>query len=164
MLKELTFRLANELDGSSLWELIKPIIRKGGTYVFLPNSSRDKMMNYWLNSDKKTYIAELEGEIVGTFYIKNNQPDLGDHICNAGFMVTQNQEGKGIGKEMGKFALSEAKRLGYQAMQFNFVLESNVHAVKLWKSLGFEILGKIPEAYRHPELGLVSALILYQRL
>jgi ribosomal protein S18 acetylase RimI-like enzyme len=162
--QELNFRLTNELDETALWELIQPIIRTGGSYVFSPDSSREKMMGYWLNSDKKTYLAELEGELVGTFYIRENQPDLGNHICNAGFMVGQNHGRKGIGRAMGQFALEEARRLGYQAMQFNFVLESNVYAVRLWKNLGFEVLGKIPEAYRHPELGLVSALIMYQKL
>lgn len=161
---QLTFRKANPKDEQSLWALIEPIIRQGGTYVFAPDSSREKMMAYWLNEDKHTYVADWEGNLVGTLYIKANQPDLGDHICNAGFMVSSKFGGKGFGKMMGEFALEEAKKLGFQAMQFNFVIESNLHAVRLWKNLGFEEIGKIPEAYRHPELGLVPALILYKKL
>ncbi|WP_026952233.1 GNAT family N-acetyltransferase [Algoriphagus mannitolivorans] len=160
----LIFRKATPNDVTELWALIEPIIRQGGTYVFSPDSSREKMMSYWLQDDKHTYVAEWEGEIVGTLYLKANQPDLGDHICNAGFMVSSQYGGKGFGKAMGKFALVEAKNLGFQAMQFNFVVESNVHAVRLWRNLGFQEIGKIPEAYRHPELGLVSALILYRKL
>lgn len=161
---QLTFRKANPEDEQSLWTLIEPIIRQGGTYVFAPDSSREKMMGYWLDEDKHTYVVEWEGSLVGTLYIKANQPDLGDHICNAGFMVSGKYGGKGIGKSMGEFALKEAKNLGFQAMQFNFVIESNGHAIKLWKSLGFQKIGKIPEAYRHPDLGLVSAEILYRKL
>ena len=160
----LTFRRALPSDESGLWDLIQPIVRKGGTYVFATDSSRKKMMNYWLQNDKHTYVAEWDEKLVGTFYIKANQPDLGDHICNAGFMVSAQFGGKGFGKILGEFAMEEAKKLGFQAMQFNFVIESNVHAVRLWKSLGFREIGKVPEAYRHPDLGLVSALVLYRKL
>jgi GNAT superfamily N-acetyltransferase len=160
----INFRNAIQTDRQSLWQIIQPVIRQGGTYVFSPDSGEEKMMDYWLGSDKQTYVAEIEGKIVGTFYIKDNQPDLGNHVCNAGFIVDPNATGKGIGRRMGLFALAEAKRLGYQAMQFNFVVSTNTHAVQLWKSLGFAIIGEIPEAYRHPELGLVSALVMYQKL
>lgn len=163
-MSNLSFRKANPTDEPLLLDLIQPIIRKGGTYVFYTDSSREKMMSYWLNKDKQTYVVEWEGAVVGTLYLKANQPDLGDHICNAGFMVSLDHGGKGFGRSMGEFALAEAKKLGYQAMQFNFVIESNINAVKLWRNLGFQEIGKIPEAYRHPELGLIPALILYRKL
>lgn len=160
----LSIRKADSQDQDTLWEIICPIIRTGGTYVFDPNSSREKMLDYWINDDKITYVAEIEGVFLGTFYLKANQPDLGNHVCNAGFMVSEKASGKGIGKAMGKFAMLEAKRLGFEAMQFNFVIKTNEKAVVLWKSLGFEVIGEIPEAYRHPLLGLVPALIMYQKL
>ena len=160
----LSIRKADSQDQDTLWEIICPIIRTGGTYVFDPNSGKEKMLDYWLNDDKVTYIAEIGGVILGTFYLKANQPDLGNHVCNAGFMVSEKASGKGIGKAMGKFAMLEAKRLGFEAMQFNFVIKTNEKAVVLWKSLGFEVIGEIPEAYRHPLLGLVPALIMYQKL
>lgn len=160
----IVFRRAGPRDEELLWEIIRPIIRAGGTYVFDPASSRESMMSYWLGSDKNTYVAEGDEEILGTFYIKANQPDLGNHICNAGFMVLDKVAGRGIGKAMGRFALEEAKRLGYLGMQFNFVIKTNEKAVNLWKSLGFKVIGEIPEAYRHPKLGLVPALIMYQKL
>ncbi|MCU0400049.1 MAG: GNAT family N-acetyltransferase [Algoriphagus sp.] len=160
----LSIRKADSQDQDTLWEIICPIIRTGGTYVFDPNSGKEKMLDYWLSNDKITYVAEIEGAIWGTFYLKANQPDLGNHVCNAGFMVSENVSGKGIGKAMGKFAMLEAKKLGFEAMQFNFVIKSNDKAVVLWKSLGFEVIGEIPEAYRHPQLGLVPALIMYQKL
>lgn len=159
----LSIRLATEEDRESVWEVLCPIIRAGGTYVFDPTSSRGEMLDYWINEDKITYVAEHKGIILGTFYLKANQPDLGNHICNAGFMVAESASGKGIGRTLGKFALLEAKRLGFEAMQFNFVIKTNEKAVILWKSLGFEVIGEIPEAYRHPHLGLVPALIMYQK-
>jgi ribosomal protein S18 acetylase RimI-like enzyme len=122
------------------------------------------MLGYWFAEDKKTYVAILENKIVGTFFIKPNQPDLGSHICNAGFMVSSKAKGKRVGRRMAEFSLAEAKRSGYRAMQFNFVVKSNEVAVKLWLALGFEIIGEIPEAFQHKENGLTNALIMYRKL
>lgn len=158
------FRLANPTDHKALWEIIRPIIRKGGTYVFSPDSSEHEMMDYWMGADKSTYVAEMDGKIVGTFYLKPNQPGLGNHVCNAGFMVDEKESGKGFGRQMGLFALKEAKKAGFLAMQFNYVISTNQPAVKLWQSLGFDIIGEIPEAYRHPEKRLVGAYVMYRRV
>jgi GNAT superfamily N-acetyltransferase len=160
----LSFREAKLEDSDSLWRIIEPIIRAGGAYVFDPQSSKEVMLSYWLHLDKITYLAECEGQLLGTFYLKVNQPDLGNHICNAGFMVSEKASGLGVGRAMGKFAMEEAKRKGFHAMQFNFVIKSNEKAVNLWSSLGFQVIGEVPEAYRHPQLGLVPALVMYQKL
>ena len=157
-------RKANETDKSEVWEIIKEVISGGDSYIFYPNTSREKMLEYWFAEDKKTYVAILENEIVGTFFIKTNQPDLGSHICNAGFMVSSKAKGKGIGKKMAEFSIRESKQFGYQAMQFNFVVKSNEIAVKLWLALGFKIIGEIPEAFQHKENGLTNALIMYRKL
>ena len=161
---KLEFKLAKPQDRKALWEIIRPIIRKGGTYVFSPDSSEKEMMDYWMNPDKSNFVAEIDGKIVGTFYLKPNQPGLGNHVCNAGFMGAEDHAGKGIGRQMGLFALEEAKKSGYTAMQFNFVVSANQAAVKLWQSLGFDIIGEIPEAYRHPEKGLVGVYVMYRKL
>jgi GNAT superfamily N-acetyltransferase len=160
----LDFRIANPTDHKALWEIIRPIICKGGTYVFSPDSSEQEMMEYWLGRDKSTFVAEMEGKIVGTFYLKPNQPGLGNHVCNAGFIVDEKESGKGFGKLMALFALAEAKKAGYLAMQFNFVISTNQAAVKLWLSLGFDIIGEIPEAYRHPDKGLVAVYVMYRKV
>ena len=122
------------------------------------------MLAYWFGEDKKVYVAVSDDKILGTFYLKTNQPDLGSHIANAGYMVSPDAKGQGIGRKMAEFSLGEAKRLGYQAMQFNFVVKSNEVAVRLWLSLGFEIIGEIPEAFRHAEKGLTNAYITYRKL
>lgn len=96
--------------------------------------------------------------------IKDNQPDLGSHIANAGYLTLPSARGKGVGMDMGEFSLVEAKRLGYQAMQFNIVVKSNQGAVRLWQKLGFEIIGEIPEAFNHLHLGMTNAYIMYQKL
>jgi ribosomal protein S18 acetylase RimI-like enzyme len=122
------------------------------------------MMDYWLGEDKHTYVAELEGEIVGTFYLKANQPDRGSHVVNAGYMVSPKSAGKGIGKAMAEFSFEEAKRLGFLAMQFNYVVKTNTPAVNLWKKMGFEIVGEVPEAFSHPKFGLTNVYVMYRKL
>ena len=159
-----TIRVATKEDEEGLWNILEPMIRKGGAYVFLLDKSKKSLMDYWLGTEKTTFAVERGGELVGTFYLKANQEGLGDHVCNAGFVVAQEAEGQGLGRWMGTIALEEAKNRGYLAMQFNFVIQTNEPAVHLWKSLGFSVLGEIPEAYRHPKLGLVSALIFYKKL
>lgn len=160
----LNFRQATPSDSESLWEIIRPIIREGSTYVFAPESSREKMMDFWLAKDKASYVAEFDGEILGTFFLKANQPDRGSHIVNAGYMVSSKARGKGIGKAMAEFSFEEAKRLGFLAMQFNYVVKSNTAAVSLWIKLGFEIVGEVPEAFLHPHLGPTNVLILHRKL
>lgn len=157
-------RKAVRSDLESLWEIIEPIIREGSTYVFSPDSSKERMMAYWMSEDKATYLAELDGEIVGTFFLKENQPDRGSHVVNAGYMVSKKASGKGIGRAMAEFSFVEAKRLGYQAMQFNYVVKSNTAAVNLWKKLGFEIVGEIPDAFTHPKLGPTNVYLMYRKL
>jgi ribosomal protein S18 acetylase RimI-like enzyme len=122
------------------------------------------MMGYWLGEDKNTYVAELEGEIAGTFYLKANQPDRGSHVVNAGYMVSPKSAGKGIGKAMAEFSFEEAKRLGFLAMQFNYVVKTNTPAVNLWKKMGFEIVGEVPEAFSHPKFGLTNVYVMYRKL
>ncbi|MBX7173963.1 MAG: GNAT family N-acetyltransferase [Pyrinomonadaceae bacterium] len=160
----LEIRKAKETDKEAVWEIIQAIISTGDTYVFAPDSPKEKMLEYWFGADKETYVAVLDNQILGSFYLKANQPDLGSHIANAGYMVSPNAKGKGIGRKMAEFSLPEAKRLGFKAIQFNFVVKSNEIAVKLWLSLGFEIIGEIPEAFQHQDLGLVNALIMYRKL
>jgi len=157
-------RKATASDADAVWAIIKEVIATGDTYVFAPDSPKEKMLAYWYGQDKHTYVALLDGEVVGTFVIKDNQPDLGSHIANAGYMTSPRAFGKGIGRTMAEFSLEEAKRLGYTAMQFNIVIKSNTRAVALWKNLGFGIIGEIPEAMRNKQGELVNAYIMYRKL
>lgn len=151
-------------DQDSIWSIIKEVISSGDTYVFSPDSTREKMLDYWCGADKHTYVATIDQEVLGTFVIKDNQIDLGAHIANAGYMTSPKAFGRGIGKKMGEFSIIEAKRIGYLAMQFNLVIKSNSRAVSLWEKIGFKIIGEIPEAFNHQQQGLTNAYIMYRKL
>jgi ribosomal protein S18 acetylase RimI-like enzyme len=160
----IAIRKAALSDSNAIWEIIKEVISTGDTYVFDPQSSKEKMLAYWFASDRQTYVALIDNEIVGTFLFKDNQPDLGSHIANAAYMTSPSARGKGVGKAMGEFSLKEAKSFGYKAMQFNIVIKSNEHAVRLWTQLGFKIIGEIPDAFNHSKNGLTNAYIMYKKL
>ncbi|WP_299453137.1 GNAT family N-acetyltransferase [uncultured Microscilla sp.] len=157
-------RKATQEDQDAIWEIIRQVIAKGDTYVFAPNSHKEKMLNYWCDPNKYTYVAVVDEKIAGTFMIADNFPDLGAHVANAGYMTLPGMTGKGLGTAMGKFSLEEAKKLGYKAMQFNLVVKSNERAVKLWQKLGFKIIGEIPKAFQHQTDGLTNAYIMWQAL
>ena len=160
----LEIRRFTDADKPRIWEIIKSVIATGDTYVFYPDSSAEKMLAFWCGADKMTYVALSDGEILGTFFLKANQPDLGSHIANAGYMVSPEAKGKRVGRTMAEFSLDEARNMGFRAMQFNFVVKSNEIAVKLWKDVGFDVIGEIPEAFQHPQNGLTNALIMYRTL
>ena len=151
-------------DYPGIWAIIKEVIAGGDTYTFDPAATMEEMIGYWCASDKYTYVAVEGDQIAGTFFIKANQPGLGSHVANAGYMVAASHTGKGVGKSMCAFSLEEAKRMGFKAMQFNFVVKSNTRAVQLWQKMGFSIIGEIPDAFNHKQNGMTNALILYRKL
>ncbi|MBX7053622.1 MAG: GNAT family N-acetyltransferase [Pyrinomonadaceae bacterium] len=157
-------REANESDKPAIWQIIKAVIAGGDTYVFSPDTTEDEMMAFWFTPDKHNYVAVNDGEVVATFWLRANNPGLGKHVGNAAYMVSPDAHGKGIGKQIALWSLDEARRLGFSAMQFNFVVRSNTHAVKLWQDIGFEIIGEIPDAFAHSKNGLTNAYIMYRKL
>ena len=151
-------------DYDQIWEIIQPIIRKGDTYVFDPEMSKEAMQEVWMAPKHKVYVAKHKEEIVGTYFIKKNQPGLGAHVANAGYMVHPDRRGLSIGRKMAEHSLEEAQQLGYTAMQFNMVISTNMHAIRLWKKLGFQQVGILPKVFNHKELGLVDALVMHRFL
>lgn len=117
-------RKARATDQDGIWQIIKEVISSGDTYVFSPGSTKEKMLGIWCGADKYTYVALNDNDIVGTFFIKENQPDLGSHVANAGYMTAPSAFGKGIGMAMGEFWIVEAKKLGFKAMQFNVLVKA----------------------------------------
>ncbi|MBL6445216.1 GNAT family N-acetyltransferase [Fulvivirga sp. 29W222] len=164
MTDELIIRAAKSRDVDQIWDIIHKVIKSGDSYAFAPDSSKEKMLAYWMAEKMYTYVAEYQKSIVGTFFITDNQPGLGSHVANAGYMVHPNLRGLGLGKKLGQFSIKEAKRLGYHALQFNFVVKSNITAISLWKSLDFQIVGEIPNAYQHQQSGLTNVYVLYREL
>ncbi|MCP9440432.1 MAG: GNAT family N-acetyltransferase [Nitrospira sp.] len=157
-------RQAGPADEERIWDIFQTVVASGDTYAFAPDTPRHEAMAYWFRGDTHTYVAEEEGDIVGTSMLRPNQPGLGAHVANAAFMVAPSARRRGVGRRMGEHCLEEARRLGFRAMQFNFVVSTNVAAVRLWQKLGFQIVGTLPEAFRHAHLGFVDVYVMYRVL
>jgi L-amino acid N-acyltransferase YncA len=157
-------RAATEADRDAILKIFYEIISAGGTYAFDPEMSREEALAYWFRPDTQAYVAEKDGRIVGTYILGPNQLGPGSHVANAAFMVGSNVRGSGVGRAMAEHCLTEAHRMGFRAMQFNFVVSTNVPAIHLWKQLGFEIVGTLPGAFRHPEKGYVDVYVMYRSL
>lgn len=157
-------RQATPADSDAIWDIFRSVVVTGDTYAFDPDISRDDALAYWLHPSNWIYVAEREGDVVGTYILKANQPGLGAHVANAAFMVSPLARGFGVGRAMGEHSLSEARRLGFRAMQFNFVVSTNASAVGLWQQLGFKIVGTLPGVFRHSEKGFVDAYVMFRSL
>ena len=160
----LKIRPAMELDHDAVWEIFHEVVVPGDTYAFDPQISRDDALAYWFRSDTCTYVVEQDQKIVGTYILRANQAGGGAHFANAAFMVPASARGRGIGRGMAEHCLSEARRLGFRAMQFNFVVSTNTSALHLWQQLGFEIVGTLPGAFRHPDKGYVDVYVMFRSL
>ncbi len=149
-------------DAAAVWDILCPIFRAGDTYAVDPEISESDALAYW--TANHCFVAEAGGEILGTYYLKTNQPGGGAHVCNCGFATSPAARGRGIARAMLAHSLEQAVALGYRAMQFNFVLASNTRAVDTWQRAGFDVVGRLPNAFRHPETGYVDALVMFKDL
>jgi len=161
---QITIRFAREDDFATLWPILRGVIRAGDTYTIEPGLTREAVRALWMDTPRATYVAEIAGEVQGTYTIKTNQPGGGAHVCNCGYMVAPAARGRGLARAMCLHSQDEARAMGYLAMQFNFVVETNAGAIALWEDLGFETVGRLPRAFRHPEAGLVDARVMYKWL
>ena len=157
-------RRAHMEDAPSIWSIIGPTIRAGETYTLDLDMTEANALAYWLGEDRETFVAEESGEILGTYYIRPNQAGGGNHICNCGYMTRAAATGRGVARAMCQHSLDYARQRGYRGMQFNFVVSTNTRAVALWQSFGFEIVGRLPQAFDHPTLGYVDALVMFRSL
>lgn len=157
-------REASEEEFEGIWPIFQEVISTGDTYSYARNTTKDEGKRLWMDVPRKTFIAEFEREILGTYYIKTNQSGPGNHVCNCGYMVPASARGKGVATAMCEHSQKMAVELGYEAMQFNFVASTNERAVRLWQKLGFEIVGRLPKAFNHPLKGYVDALVMYKWL
>lgn len=157
-------RPATTADHAAIWGILEPVIRAGETYALPRDMSRDNAIAYWTGVDRETFVAERDGKILGTYYIRANQSGGGAHVANCGYVTDVNAGGQGIARQMCEHSLQYARGRGFRAMQFNLVIASNIRAIKLWQSQGFETLARIPEAFEHPRLGFVDALLMFQTL
>ena len=160
----MTIRVARAADWPQMWEIFRAVVATETTYVFAAGTSESDARDYFLGSDVASFVADADGRVVGMSRLVPNRRDLGAHVANVSFMVAPDCQGRGIGEALGRHCLRAAKRAGYLAMQFNFVVSTNTGAVALWKKLGFAIVGTVPKAYRHRDLGLVDAYVMHRFL
>jgi L-amino acid N-acyltransferase YncA len=159
-----TIRTARSEDADAIWAVVEPVIRTGETYCLPQSMTREDALAWWLMEGHEVFVAEEDGLVTGTYFLRANQQGGGSHVANCGYMTAEGAAGRGTGRAMCAHSLDEAKRRGFQAMQFNFVVSTNERAVRLWKSFGFEIVGRLPEAFLHPMAGYADAYVMYRRL
>lgn len=157
-------RLATPADHDAIWAIIEPISRAGETYALPRDWDRKTALAYWFAPPHQVFVMEIDGEILGHYFLTPNKLGGGGHVSNCGFMVSPQATGKGVASAMCTHALETARAQGFRAMQFNFVVSTNARAIALWQRLGFEIVGRLPSAFDHPRLGYVDALVMYKSL
>jgi L-amino acid N-acyltransferase YncA len=157
-------RAATKADHDRIVEIFREVVASGDTLANEADASREEALEEWVERPQVTYVAELDGSVAGVSMLKPNQRGLGSHVCNCGYMVAAGARGRGVGRALCEHSLEQARALGYRAMQFNFVVSTNQPAVDLWLKMGFEIVGTLPQAFRHSQRGFVDAYVMYRRL
>jgi ribosomal protein S18 acetylase RimI-like enzyme len=157
-------RPATIRDADAIWAILEPHIRAGETYTLPRDMTREQALAWWFAPGHEVFAAEIDGAVAGTYFLKPNQKGGGAHVANCGYMTAPHAQGMGVGRAMCAHSLQIARQHGFAAMQFNFVVSTNFHAVALWHSFGFEIAGRLPEAFEHPSMGRVDALVMYRKL
>ncbi|HKN26239.1 MAG TPA: GNAT family N-acetyltransferase [Candidatus Acidoferrum sp.] len=157
-------RAAKLRDADAIWRILQPVVRAGETYTLPREMSKGQALAYWMSPGHEVFVAEEDGKIVGTYFLKANQMGGGAHVANCGYVTAAAAQGRGLARMMCQHSIERAKARGFRAMQFNFVVATNVNALHLWQSCGFAIVGRLPGAFLHPKLGYVDALVLYRAL
>jgi L-amino acid N-acyltransferase YncA len=158
-------RDATENDWPSIYPFFSEIVIAGRTYAYPEDLSSDEARRYWMTGPPNRTVVAVDGDVVlGTATMGPNRPGRGSHVATASFMVNPHQQNRGVGRALGNEMIDWARREGYRAIQFNAVVETNEAAVRLWKSLGFDVLATVPDAFDHAEHGFVGLLVMYRRL
>jgi len=161
---EVTIRLARDGDRARLWQILEPIIREGETYAWPRDLEREAALQMWSAGDAEVFVAELADAVVGTAYLKTNHLGGGDHVANCGYATAGEAEGNGVARALCAHTIERASQRGFRAIQFNFVVSTNLRAVATWERFGFERVGVLPGAFRHPSKGEVDVYVMYRRL
>jgi ribosomal protein S18 acetylase RimI-like enzyme len=157
-------RQATAADEDAIWRILEPTFRAGETYPIPRDISRPDAIGFWRSEGHTVFVADDNGTVVGTYYLRANNRGGGAHAANCGYVVAPDAFGRGVARAMGTHSLDEAHARGFSAMQFNFVIASNERAVRLWQSLGFAIAGRLPGVFDHPRLGHVDAYVMLRSL
>ncbi|MBL4790465.1 MAG: GNAT family N-acetyltransferase [Kordiimonadaceae bacterium] len=157
-------REATDPDFPRIWPILRATVRAGQTYALDRDLSEQEAKTIWLTAPQRTYIVEDEGVLLGTYKLSANKAGPGNHVCNCGYIVCPEARGRGVATLMCKHSQEITVELGFRAMQFNSVVATNKGAVRLWQSLGFDIVGTLPKAFNHPTHGFVDAYVMYKWL
>lgn len=157
-----TIRPAADADIPAVLAIVAPTLAAGETYAIATNLDAAGVIAYWFGPTHEIFVAEQDGIILGTYYLMANQQGGGAHVANCGYMTAPSAQGKGIARSMCQHSLIRARERGFRAMQFNHVVSTNTRAVALWQSLGFDIVGTLPMAFRHPTHGYVDSFVMFQ--
>lgn len=161
---EITVRPAAAADRLAVWAILQPILQAGETYTLPRDLDEAGALAYWFGPTHQVFVAVQGDQVLGTYYLRPNQAGGGDHVGNCGYMTAPAAAGRGVARAMCADSLARARAAGFTALQFNFVVATNQRAIRLWQSFGFEIVGRLPQAFRHPSAGLVDALVMYRLL
>jgi GNAT superfamily N-acetyltransferase len=166
MLGSMLIRDATRDDWPAIWAFMRGIVAAGETFSWDRDLSEDDARAYWLRDPPARAVVAVDhdGTILGTAESGPNHGGPAAHVANAGFMVAPEHSGRGVGRALAEHVLGQARTDGFRAMQFNAVVETNTGAVRLWRSLGFDVLATVPEAFCHPVHGYVGLHIMYRRL
>jgi len=157
-------RAAGSYDRPAIWAILSPIFAAGETYTLPRDPTESQALAYWFQAGHEVFVAGEDDKIVGTYFLQANQQGGGAHVANCGYVTAEWATGRGIARAMCLDSLDRARAAGFRAMQFNFVVSSNERAVRLWQSLGFAIVGILPDAFLHPSRGYVDAFVMYRKL
>ncbi|MBT2969950.1 MAG: GNAT family N-acetyltransferase [gamma proteobacterium symbiont of Ctena orbiculata] len=161
----MNIRKFQDSDWSQVWPIIEKVFRAGDSYAFSPGITEQEAFKVWVQIPRETYVATTDdGEVAGTYYIKPNQPGLGSHVCNCGYIVSEAARGRGVASRMCEHSQQVAVEAGFRAMQYNLVVSTNEGAIRLWKKLGFQAIGTLPNAYDSKSAGYIDALVMYKQL
>jgi GNAT superfamily N-acetyltransferase len=147
-----------------IWPLFQTVVAGGDTYSYAPDTPFDEARALWADPPNRTFVAERDGRVVGAYRLCPNRSGLGDHVANGGYMVAPDARRQGIASAMCEHSMDEARKAGFSAMQYNYVVASNTTAVKLWQRHGFAIVGTVPRAFRHATLGLTDIHVMHRFL
>lgn len=157
-------RPATEADHAAVLAIVAPTLAAGETYAIARDLDEAGVAAYWFGPSHDVFVAEEDGTILGTYYLKANQAGGGAHVANCGYMTAPAAQGKGVARAMCEHSLAQAWERGFRAMQFNHVVSTNTRAVALWQKLGFEIVGTLPKAFNHPIHGYVDSYVMFRAL
>ena len=157
-------RPATPADDDAIWAMLEPVFRAGDTYCVPTDVTRADGLAYWSDEPHRVFVAEDDVQPLGTYFLTPNQKGGGAHVCNCGFVTADAARGKGVARAMLVHSLDAAKSAGFRAMQFNFVVSTNTRAIAIWESHGFDVVGRLPDAFKHPREGYVDALVMYRHL